>query len=85
MKNCIQTRELRGINIIGSWGGEPIGKRAPVQGWPFALVHAFAANTHQVAKRSWFSEVGFNQLGSRPAFFILRWTASLFNQDSLTS
>ncbi len=24
-----------------------MGKRAPVQGWPFALVHACAANTHQ--------------------------------------
>ncbi len=24
-----------------------MGKRAAVQGWPFALVHAYAANTHQ--------------------------------------
>ncbi len=23
-----------------------MGKRTPVQGWPFALVHACAANTH---------------------------------------
>ncbi len=44
----MQTREKRGINIIGS-GGEPMGKRAAVQGWPFALVHAYAANTHQLA------------------------------------
>ncbi len=33
-------REQRGINIIGSWG-EPMGKRAAVQGRPFALVHAY--------------------------------------------
>ncbi len=25
-----------------------MGKRAPVQGWPFALVHACAANAHQI-------------------------------------
>ncbi len=24
-----------------------MGKRTTVQGWPFALVHAYAANTHQ--------------------------------------
>ncbi len=46
LKKCMQTREQRGINNIGSWG-EPMGKRAPVQGWPFALAHAYAANTHQ--------------------------------------
>ncbi len=25
-----------------------MGKRANIQGWPFALVHACAANTHQM-------------------------------------
>ncbi len=24
-----------------------MGKRAAVEGWPFALVHVYAANTHQ--------------------------------------
>ncbi len=24
-----------------------MGKREAVQGWPFALVHAYATNTHQ--------------------------------------
>ncbi len=45
-KSAYKTREQRGINIIGSWG-EPMGKRAAVQGRPFALVRAYAANTHQ--------------------------------------
>ncbi len=30
----------RGINVIGSWG-EPMEKRAAVQGRPFALVRAY--------------------------------------------
>ncbi len=47
IKSAYKTRDQRGIDIIGRWG-EPMGKRAPVQGWPFALVHACAAYTHQV-------------------------------------
>ncbi len=39
----MQTREQRGINIIGS-GGEPMGKHAAASGSPFALVHACATN-----------------------------------------
>ncbi len=27
-----------------------MGKRAADQGWPFPLVHAYAANTHQVSQ-----------------------------------
>ncbi len=48
IKRAYKNREQHGIDIIGIWG-EPVGKRAPVQGWPFALVHACAANTHQYA------------------------------------
>ncbi len=44
-EKSIQTREQRGINVIGSWG-EPTGKRAAVQGRLSALVHVYAANTH---------------------------------------
>ncbi len=41
-KKCIQPREQRGMNVIGSWG-EPLGKRAAVQGRQFALVHTYAS------------------------------------------
>ncbi len=44
----MQTREQHGINIIGS-RGDPMGKRAAVQGRPFALVRVYAANTHQLS------------------------------------
>ncbi len=46
IKKCIQSREQRGTNVIGSWG-KPMGMRAAVQGRPFAFVRAHAANTHQ--------------------------------------
>ncbi len=44
-KKCMQSREQLGVNIIGSWA-KPMGKRAAVQGRPFALVHALSANAH---------------------------------------
>ncbi len=46
IKSAHKTCEQRGINTIGS-SGEPMGKRAAVQGWQFALEHACAANTYQ--------------------------------------
>ncbi len=36
---------VESISLVA--GGEPMGRCAAVQGWPFALVHACAANTHQ--------------------------------------
>ncbi len=47
IKKCKQTSEQRRSNAIGRWV-EPIGTRAAVQGRPFALVRAYAANTHQL-------------------------------------
>ncbi len=47
---CIQTSEQHGSNAVGSLG-EPMGKRAVVQGQPLALVHAYAANTHHTSHR----------------------------------
>ncbi len=31
------------VESISLVAGEPIGRRAAVQGWPFGLVHAYAA------------------------------------------
>ncbi len=42
-------KDASSVESISLVAGEPMGRHAAVQGWPFALVHAYAANTHQCA------------------------------------
>ncbi len=54
-------------------GGEPMGKRAAVQGRPFASVHTYEANTPQpVRSSSCSSPFTFNLPHNRELYFLVR-------------
>ncbi len=69
-----EERVQKCIQNIGSWG-EPMGKRAPVQGWPFALVHACAANTHQTSG---------TEVSKTATLRLLAGQLTVYNDDSAT-